>query len=505
MAIAFLADPASHGGAAVERVETHAAIVFLAGERAYKLKRAVRYPYLDYSTADRRRAACLEELRLNRRTAPSLYLGLESVVRRTDGALAFGGEDAAGGTALDWLVAMRRFPQDALLDRVAERGGLDDVLIRDLADAVTAFHKAADPRPDGGGAVAMREVVDGNIAELRANPSLFPPERVESLADSSAEALDRLVPLLEERRRRGFVRHCHGDLHLRNIVILEGKPVPFDGIEFDERLAVIDVAYDLAFLLMDLERRRLRPLANAFLNRSLDATEDYGALALLPLFLSARAAIRAKIAATTAALRHGEDVERRSQGEALAYLEQAVAALEPPPPRLVAIGGLSGTGKTQLARALAPSLGAAPGAVVLRSDALRKRLFGVGETERLPADAYTPAVTGRVYAGLLERARIVLAAGHAVVLDAVHARPEERSAVARLAEEAGVRFDGVWLDAPLDTRIARITARRGDASDATAEVAERQDVYDLGPLEWLRANAGRDAGETLAAVLERLV
>lgn len=505
MVAAFLADPASHGGAAVERVETHAAIVFLAGNRAYKLKRAVRYPYLDYSTPARRRAACLEELRLNRRTAPSLYLGLESVVRRADGALAFGGEDAAGGTALDWLVVMRRFSQDDLLDRVAERGGLDEALARGLADAVTAFHQTAEPRPDGGGAAAMREVVEGNIAELRANASLFPPERVERLARVSAAALERLAPLLEERRRGGCVRHCHGDLHLRNIVRLDGKPVLFDGIEFDERLAVIDVAYDLAFLLMDLERRGLRPLGNAVLNRSLDMTEDYGALAPLPLFLSARAAIRAKIAATTAALRPGGEAARALEREAVAYLDQALAALEPPPPRLVAVGGLSGSGKTRLARALAPSLGASPGAVVLRSDALRKRLNGVAETERLPADSYTPAMTGRVYAGLLERARIVLTAGHAVVLDAVHARPDERAAVAGLAEAVGVRFDGVWLDAPLDTRIARIAARRGDASDATAEVAERQDVYDLGPLEWLRTNAGRDAGETLAAVLERLV
>ncbi|CAO3378712.1 bifunctional aminoglycoside phosphotransferase/ATP-binding protein [Azospirillum argentinense] len=505
IAAAFLADPASHGGAAVERVETHAAIVFLTGDRAYKLKRAVRYPYLDYSTAERRRAACVEELRLNRRTAPSLYLGLESVVRRPDGALAFGGGDAAGGVALDWLVVMRRFPQDVLLDRVAERHGLDDTLIRGLADAVTAFHQAAEPRPDGGGAAAMREVVEGNIAELRANPTLFPPERVERLAGRSAAALERLSPLLEERRRGGFVRHCHGDLHLRNIVLLDGAPVLFDGIEFDERLAVIDVAYDLAFLLMDLERRGLRPLGNAVLNRNLDATEDYGALAPLPLFLSARAAIRAKIAASAATFRADEGARRESRREALAHLEHAVAALEPPPPRLVAVGGLSGSGKTRLARALAPSLGAAPGAVVLRSDALRKRLFGVAEEERLPADAYTPAVTARVYAGLLERARAVLAAGHAVVLDAVHARPEERAAAAAVAADAGVRFDGIWLDAPLDIRVARIAARRGDASDATAEVAERQSVYDLGPLEWLRTNAGRDAGETLAAVLERLV
>lgn len=502
---AFLADPASHGGAAVERVETHAAIVFLAGDRAYKLKRAVRYPYLDYSTAERRRVACLEELRLNRRTAPSLYLGLESVVRRTDGALAFGGESGQGGTALDWLVTMRRFPQDALLDRVAERGDLGDDLIRDLADAVIAFHKAAEPRPDGGGAAAMRDVVEGSVAELRNSPSLFPPERVERLAEESAVALERLSPLMDERRRNGFVRHCHGDLHLRNIVLLEGRPVLFDGIEFDERFAVIDVAYDLAFLLMDLERRGLRPLGNTLLNRGLDATEDYAGLALLPLFLSARAAIRAKTAAAAASLRPDDADAQRSKREAAAYLDHALAVLEPPPPRLVAIGGLSGSGKTRLARALAPSLGASPGAVVLRSDALRKRLFGVDEAERLSADAYTPAVTERVYAGLLDRARTVLAAGHAVVLDAVHARPEERAAVARVAAEAGARFDGIWLDAPLDTRIARIGARRGDASDATAEVAERQDVYDLGPLEWLRTNAGRGAGETLAAALERLV
>ncbi|MDQ2103970.1 AAA family ATPase, partial [Azospirillum isscasi] len=157
------------------------------------------------------------------------------------------------------------------------------------------------------------------------------------------------------------------------------------------------------------------------------------------------------------------------------------------------------------ARALVPSLGPSPGVVVLRSDALRKRLFGVGEAERLPPGAYAPAVTERVYAGLLDRARAVLGAGHAVVLDAVHARPEERASAARVAAEAGVRFDGIWLDAPLGTRIARIAARSGDASDATAEVAERQEGYDLGPLEWLRTNAGRDAGETLAAALERLV
>lgn len=497
---AFLGNPRSHGGAAVERVETHAALVFLAGARAYKLKRAVRYPYLDFSTIEKRRVACEAEVALNRRTAPTLYLDVTPVVRRPGGDVALGGE----GAVLDWVVTMRRFPTDALFDRMAERGALSDALMRTLADVVAAFHKAAAPRPEGGGAAAMRAVVTGNIAELRERPALFAPERVERLADLSAKALERLAPLMEERRIGGYVRHCHGDLHLRNIVLLDGKPTLFDGIEFDESFAVIDVAYDLAFLLMDLEQRGLRPFGNVVLNRWAEETGDIGGLALLPLFLSSRAAVRAKIAAAASAFQKDPAESVRLEQEAVAYLDHAIAALEPPPARLVAVGGLSGTGKSLLARGLAPSLGPAPGAMVLRSDVMRKRLFGVAETERLPPEAYDPAVTARIYARMVEQARAILKAGHAVVVDAVHARPEERAAIASAACNAGVRFDGLWLEAPLDTRIARVTSRRSDASDATADVAARQESYDIGPLDWLRVDAGRDAGETLAAMSERL-
>lgn len=497
---ALLADPRTHGGAVVERVDTHAALVFLAGDRAYKLKRAVRYPYLDFSTVEKRRAACFAEVALNRRTAPSLYLDVVPVVRRADGALALGG----AGEAVDWVVAMRRFPADALFESLAERGALTAERMRALADSVAAFHAAAERRPDGGGAAAMRAVVDGNLAELRERPALFPPDRVERLARLGADALDRLAPPLEERRRSGFVRHCHGDLHLRNIVLLDGAPTLFDGIEFDESLAVIDVAYDLAFLLMDLDHRGLRPLGCAVLNRYLESTGDFGGLALLPLFLSVRAAVRAKIGAAAAAVQTDRERAGEMERDAVRYLAEAVAALEPPPARLVAIGGLSGTGKTVLARGVAPALGPPPGAVVLRSDVLRKSLFGVAETAPLPPEAYGATATERVYATMAERAEVVLAAGHAVVADAVHARPHERAAIAEVARGAGVRFDGVWLDSPLAVRVARVDARRGDASDATAAVVERQESYDLGQIDWLHVDAGRDAGETLAAVLERL-
>ncbi|QCG94193.1 hypothetical protein E6C67_09675 [Azospirillum sp. TSA2s] len=494
-AIAFLGDPRTHGGQPVERIDTHAALVFLAGDRALKLKRAVRYPYLDYSTVAKRHAACVAELAINRRTAPTLYRGVVAIRREADGRLRLdeeGGE--AAGDAIDWLVSMARFPDEALFDRMAERGGLTPVLMRRLAERIAAFHRDAAPRPDGGGVEALRAVADGNLEDLRAAPDLFPADAVARLAEHTGAALDRLAPLLEARRRDGFVRHGHGDLHLRNIVLLDGEPTLFDAIEFDEVLAVADVFYDLAFLLMDLDHRGLRPLGNAVLNRYLEETEDYGGLAALPLFLSLRAAVRAKVSA--AALRLGGKAEGLAQ-EARRYLDQALAALDPTPARLVAVGGLSGTGKTKLAKGIAPDLGPSPGAVVLRSDVLRKRLCGVADTDRLPADGYAPAVTERVYDELYRRAAAVLAAGHAVVVDAVSARPDERRRIEGVAADAGVRFDGIWMEAPLSERVERVTNRRNDASDATADVVERQESYDLGTIDWTRLDSGRVAVDVL--------
>ncbi|HYF88163.1 AAA family ATPase [Azospirillum sp.] len=492
-AIAFLSDPHSHGGQAVERIDTHAALVFLAGDRALKLKRAVRYPYLDYSTVEKRHAACLAELAINRRTAPALYRDVAALRRGADGRLFLDAGDGPG-EAVDWLVSMTRFPDDALFDRMAERHRLTPDLMRRLAERIAAFHGEADPRPDGGGAEAMRAVADGNLEDLRAAPDLFPEAMVARLAERTAAALDRLAPLLEERRRTGLVRHGHGDLHLRNIVLLDGEPTLFDAIEFDDALAVADVFYDLAFLLMDLDHRGLRPLGTVVLNRYLEETEDYGGLAALPLFLSLRAAVRAKVLA--AALRLDGTASGLAE-EARRYLDHALAALDPPPARLVAVGGLSGTGKTRLAEGLAPGLGPTPGAVVLRTDVLRKRLCGVADTDRLPEDGYAVPVTERVYAELYRRAAAVLAAGHAVVVDAVSARPDERRRLAVLTADAGVRFDGIWLEAPLNARVERVANRRNDASDATADVVERQESYDLGTIDWTRLDAGRVAADVL--------
>jgi aminoglycoside phosphotransferase family enzyme/predicted kinase len=497
---ALLGDPATHAGAPVERVDTHGAVVFLAGERAYKMKRAVSYPYMDFSTLALRERAARAEVVLNRRTAPDLYLGVVAVRRLADRRLVLGGEE---GEAVEWVVAMRRFDQGGLFDRLAEAGRLDAPLIERLAEEVAAFHAAAEPhrRP---AAAAMAWVVEDNIAELAAAPDIFDPATVGALAALARRALERHRPLMDARAAAGRVRRCHGDLHLRNVTLIDGRPTLFDAIDFNDDLAVIDVLYDLAFLLMDLEHRRLPGLANRVMNRWLDLGEEEEGLALLPLFLSTRAAVRAKVSASTVAAVAEEGQRRGLRSAARAYLAMAVDLLRPPPPLLLAIGGLSGTGKSTLAHAVAPPIGPAPGAVVLRTDVVRKRLLGHPLGERLPPAAYDAATTARVYGEIARRAGIALAAGHAVVADGVHARPAEREALAGLAARAGAAFRGVWLEAPAGVTLARVAARRGDASDADRAVLERQLALETGRMDWPRIDAGRNGAAVAAEVLAML-
>jgi uncharacterized protein len=503
-AIAFLRDPSSYPPAAgtVEAIETHASLVFLAGSYAYKLKRAVRYPYLDFSTLAQRLAACAAELRLNRRTAPQLYLEVRAIVRRTDGSLAWGREL---GEPIDYVVVMRRFAEADLLDSVARRGGLSAPVMRALAAHIAGFHDKAERRPEAGGGAAMRGLVDSNMGVLReCRDAGFDAAQIERLERALEGELARVAGLLDERRALGKVRRVHGDLHLRNICLLDGRPVLFDCLEFSEELATIDVLYDLAFLLMDLDHRRLHDLANLVLNRYLDLSEEDDGLALLPLFLALRAVIRAHVTATMAA--HGwGGTPAAAFAEAGRYLGAAEAALRPEPARLVAVGGLSGSGKSALAARLAPGLGAPPGARLLRSDVLRKLRFGSAPEEPLPPEAYTEQVSALVYHDLAGRAAAALRAGRPAVIDAVALRPEERQAFAAVAAAAGVPFTGLWLEAPAVTLQARLAARQDDASDASEAVLEQQLQSDPGPIAWRRIDAGGDLDATLAAARRALL
>lgn len=492
--IDWLATPAAYGPGVtdVERIDTHAAIVFLAGDGAWKLKRAVRYDYLDYSTPDRRRACCEAELARNTRLAPSIYRRVVAVTREPEGGFAIGG----AGTPVDWLVAMRRFDGEALCDRLATRGALPLEAMPALAREVAAMHATAEHRVDHGGAAGLRWVIDGNVSALRAAGPTFEAAAIDSLARATHARLVRHAALLDTRRDEGLVRLCHGDLHLRNLVMLHGVPTPFDAVEFNDEIACIDTGYDLAFLLMDLWRRGLHRHANVVLGEYLQHTGDVELLAPLPLFLSCRAAVRAKTSVAAARLATPE-AQPALVDTAREYVRLALTFLDPPPPRLVATGGRSGTGKSTLAAALAPVIGAPPGAWVLRSDVERKRLFGVAPATPLDGDAYSHATTARVYAGLRLEARLALDAGHAVVCDATFTDAAERDAIARVADDAAVPFTGLWLDAPVEVLEARVQARHGDASDADVAVVRAQPATP--PAGWRVVDASGDAAATLSA------
>jgi len=476
--IAFLADPVSHGGLPVEHVETHGAHVFLVGDTALKVKRAVRYDYMDFSTLEKRRAMLQRELELNRAAAPEIYRDLLAITREGDGRLALG----SAGVPVEWVLRMRRFAADAELSAIAARGALDDRLADELGRAIAAYHEKA-PRRE----LDESELIASILRELRdayaGMGDMLDEARVRLFDTRALEQLDALTLLLKARSQAGEVRRVHGDLHLGNLVLIDGRPVPFDALEFDERLGTCDVLYDLGFLLMDLCHRGLPRAANVTMGAYLFAVkgaQDSG-MAALPLFMAVRAAIRSMVLVQTGRARG--DAEK-TRAEAQQYLDEALAMLAPQTPRLIAVGGRSGTGKTALARGLAPEVGGACGAVHLRSDLERKALAGVDVKTHLPPETYTKEASDKVYARLFERADALLRAGSSVVLDAAFLDPAERDAAEALAADRGVRFDGVWLEAPTEQLVARVTARKGDASDADAAVVRKQLGFDVGPIYW---------------------
>ncbi len=498
---AFLADSATHHLAIpVVRIDTHGAAVFLAGPEVYKVKRAVRFPFMDLSTLEKRRVACEAEATVNRKYAPDLYLGTLPITRTGQG-LHLGG----AGEVVEWAVHLKRFDETQTLDRVAGRGELDSALVGRLAKTVLASYAEAEVRGGEAATAALESVMDETLASLANFADIFPAKRTARLAAAMREEFAKLRPLLRRRGADGCVRRCHGDLHLRNIVLLDGVPTLFDAIEFDESIATTDILYDFAFLLMDLWERGARPQANLLLNRylwgSADLEREVAGLATLPLFLSLRSSVRAKVDA----LRY-TDVDRApsTRRDALRYFEAAESFLASAPLQLVAVGGLSGTGKSTLAERIAPWLGRPPGAVHLRSDVERKRLRGVGETDHLPEEAYRPEVTDQVFAALRRQADIALGAGQSTIVDAVHRQEVERTALAAIAERRGAAFFGLWLDAPPRMLIERVSGRHGDASDADAEVVARQVAGPLGPVEWTRLDASGGPDLLAAAAFETI-
>jgi uncharacterized protein len=462
----FLAEMAGHPAK-----ETHISAVFVGPETVWKLKKAVRLSFLDFSTLEARERFLRRELAINQPAAPGLYHDIVSISRGSDGSLMLGGEPA-----VDWVLRMARIPDGDFLDAIAKRDELTPALLDALGDAVARDQalRAAVEAWDSG--AALLRVTAGNAQSALA--AGLPSEPVAAWRHRIEAAIRTLHPWLARRAASGFVRRCHGDLHLGNLCLWQGKPVAFDALEFDEAMATIDTGYDLAFLLMDLEHRVSRAAANRVMNRTLARSGDVDMTRGLPAFLSERAMVKAHISAAMG-----------NPTESATYLDAAQAYLTPPPPFMLAIGGLQGTGKSTLARRLAPDLGRAPGAVVLRSDELRKRLFDRAPEDRLPQEAYAETANQKVNAALVDLARTVVQGGHAVIMDATFLDSPMRQAAETAAREAGVRFLGVWLHAPLAELERRIEARRNDASDATLAVLRRSAESETPPADWLRVDA----------------
>ena len=474
------------------RIDTHAASVFLQGTRALKVKQAVRYPYLDYSTLLKRKAACDEEMKINSQFAPQIYRRVVPITQGSDGSFSIDGD----GVPVEFAIEMNRFDERQTIDHLAEAGEPDRDLVESIADAIVASHAVAPPAPIESWIKSIPAFIKRNTTAFR-TAACFPASDVADLDEASQSAFSRARKSLEQRGRQGHVRRCHGDLHLANIVLIDSKPVVFDAIKFDAGIASVDVLYDLAFAMMDFIRYDRHSAANALLNRYLknSAIERLDALAALPLLMSLRAAIRANV--LLARLNQASRQDADDMRSARKYFELARRLIAPSTPTLVAIGGLSGTGKSVLARDLAPDIMPLPGAIVLRSDVLRKQHFRLNETDRLPANAYEPHVTDQTYDTLVQRASRILVQGHSVVVDAVFARETERLAIREAALKQNIRFVGFFLATDLATRQRRVRHRKIDASDATPEIAEFQEQYDIGVVDWDIVDASGTPEQTL--------
>jgi uncharacterized protein len=458
-----------------ELAETHISYVLLAGPYAYKFKKPVDLGFLDFSTIEKRKFYCEEELRLNGRLAPELYLGVVAVTG-TEDAPSLGGPDSP----IEYCVKMRRFSRTAQLDQVLARGELTGDLLEALAKAIAAFHDGAE--------IASADVPYGNASEV----GKYALENFTQIGNGPAEIdagnallslrawtegqLERHRELITGRKRQGRVRQCHGDLHLTNMVLLEGRIVVFDGIEFNAALSFIDVMSEIAFLLMDLDVRERPDLAWIFLNHYLEETGDYEGLPLLNLYRVYRSLVRAKVAY----------LEHRSGGTAKAaclaryerHLALAGRYAEPRPPGLILLThGVSGAGKTAQSAALIPR----PGALRIRSDIERKRLAGLSAEAKtastVAAGIYDAPMTDRTYERLLDLARIVSGCGIPVIVDATFLARARREAFAALARSLGAPFrilDFRAGEAALRARIARRAAEGQDASEADLAVLEHQ-------------------------------
>jgi aminoglycoside phosphotransferase family enzyme/predicted kinase len=473
--IQALLEPQRYPDAAqrVELVETHISWVLLAGDFAYKVKKPLKLPFLDFSTLAQRQLCCQDELRLNRRFAPELYLDVVGIFNTSQDP-HFGGT----GTPIEYAVKMRRFDESGRLDRLCARGELQPRHLSDLAETLVVFHDAAAIAPLAsrfGSPQQLLAPARDNFDDLiRLLPRAGVPARLAALQAWTEAHFQRLAPLMDARKRTGRVRECHGDLHLANLVLIDQRVRMFDCIEFNEDLRWTDTASDIAFTYVDLLAHGQPGLANWFVNEVLSRSGDYEAALVLRFYAVYRALVRAKVAAIRLAQTGGDD------SEALEYVALAERLVTPPPVRLVITHGLSGCGKTVASTELLQ--GDRDAATLrLRSDVERKRLFGLASAMRsgssVAADIYAPDAHALTYGRLRELADMLLRAGWSVIVDAVFLKRADRDAFRALARDTGAAFSILAPQATPGQLRERILARAAlgnDASEATLDVLAHQ-------------------------------
>jgi hypothetical protein len=486
------------------RIETHISIVLLTGGYAYKFKKPVNFGFLDFSTLQRRHEYCELELQLNRRLAPELYLEVL--------AICDGPRFCTDGAVVEYALCMREFAQEAQFDRMLDRAELAPTHIDALARRIAEFHAdiaVAGAETGYGSPAAVQAPVSANFAQIGALPTTEDTRaQLATLHAWTDRACARLQDVLEQRRQAGFIRECHGDLHLRNVALVDGRPLAFDCIEFNANLRWIDIISEVAFMVMDLDHRGQSALASRFLNTWLEYSGDYAGLAVLRFYLVYRAMVRAKVDGLRA---HQSDVPAAGQALILqdfqAYLDLAVRYTQPAPPSLLLMHGLSGSGKTTVSQFLLEQLPA----VRIRSDIERKRLYGLAPDAHSGAQVdqgiYARAAGERTYARLLQLAAAVLEAGHTLIVDAAFLREQQRGPFLALARRLGVRCCIIACQAPEEELRRRVAARQreqNDASEAGSAVLEHQ-LRHYEPLDAGMPDAAVYTTGSDAAALHRLL
>ena len=475
-----------HAVRAITLVETHLSWVLLTGDYAYKIKRPVRFAFIDLSTYERRAHFCAEELRLNRRFAPELYLEVCDI-RESDGLAHIGGK----GRLIERCVRMRQFPERQELDKLlADDRIAPDALAefgRNLAD-IHARLPMAGAEQRWGRPALIRSVILENLDEyVRAAAALDVDHTDWTLRSAFEARLDAATACMAERRRTGRVRECHGDLHTRNIVQREGRLIAFDCIEFEPAFRWIDVAEELALLLADLEARGRPRHAHAFLSGYLARSGDYAACRLLDMYKAHRALVRAKVAALEVASASDERIAKRARAEHDAHLRGARSDLASKRPRLILMSGLSGSGKTWLAQRIAPELGA----IHVRSDVERKRAAALAEhatsESATGAGLYTQENTAQVYEHLARCANDILSGGYSAIVDATFLKRAQRRRFQQLAQQLDVPLQVIQCDAPENILRERVMSRQSAGKDASEA--------DLAVLDWQLQNHERIGAE----------